>query len=226
METVLDDIARGDEEPGRRADRVLLRLGPARRPAAPGHRAGRHRRQGAGHLPGARRPTAPRRGIVPAGRQATAPTSSAPTTVPGRGSAPTSPTTCRPTSSRSRRRRSCWPTRPARRSTSACTRRPACRSSPRTVASAPTSPRSSPRTRPRAPKAAHRLAVQVDVPRHRHPRRRGEADLAAAHRRRGRGRRGDHRAERPLRAVPQEGHRLALAAPARTRSSASPSRRR
>ena len=59
--------------------------------------------------------------------------------------------------------------------------------------------------------AAHRVAVQVDVARHGHARRRGEAAVAAArgrHRRRGRR---DHRAERPLRALPEEGHRLALA---------------
>ena len=56
--------------------------------------------------------------------------------------------------------------------------------------------------------AAHRVAVQVDDDRHHLPRRRGQAAEPAARRRpRRRGRR-DHRAERPVRAVPQEGHRL------------------
>ena len=48
---------------------------------------------------------------------------------------------------RSRRPRSCWPTRPVRRSRSARTRRPGCRSWRRTAATAPTSPRCCPRTR-------------------------------------------------------------------------------
>ena len=57
-------------------------------------------------------------------------------------------------------------------------------------------------------------------------RRRGEAAVAAAGGRdRRRGRR-DHGAERPLRAVPEEGHRLALARPPRSSSSRSPSTRR
>ncbi len=58
---------------------------------------------------------------------------------------------------------------------------------------------------------AYRVAVQVDDPRHDHPRRRRQAALAPAGGRRRRGRRGDHRAERSVRAVPEEGHRLPLA---------------
>ena len=85
-----------------------------------------------------------------------------------------------------RRPRSCWPTRPARRSSSAPTRTPGCGSWPRTAASVPTSPRSSPEDAPKSAKAAHRLALQVDVARHRHPGRRGEAAVAAAGGRRGR----------------------------------------
>ena len=56
--------------------------------------------------------------------------------------------------------------------------------------------------------AAHRLALQVDDARHHHDRRRRQAAVAAARGRHRRGRRGDHRPERPLRALPQEGHRL------------------
>ena len=71
--------------------------------------------------------------------------------------------------------------------------------------------RGSPRGRPGQAEAAHRFAVQVDVPRHGHPGRRAQADEPAT-----RGRRrpgvegGDHGAERPLRAVPEEGQRLPL----------------
>ena len=58
---------------------------------------------------------------------------------------------------------------------------------------------------------ADRVAVQVDVARHHHPRAGADpADAAARGRRRPGVRRGDHRAERSLRAVPEEGHRLAL----------------
>ena len=65
--------------------------------------------------------------------------------------------------------------------------------------------------------AAHRLAVHVDVARHGHARRRGEAAVAAAGgRHRPRVGRRDHRAERSLRAVPEEGHRLAVARPPRS----------
>ena len=65
---------------------------------------------------------------------------------------------------------------------------------------------------PKTREAAHRVAAQDDVARHRDPRRRAAAAQPAAGRRRRPGRRrGDHRAERPLRAVPQEGHRLAVA---------------
>ncbi len=52
------------------------------------------------------------------------------------------------------------------------------------------------------------------------------AVAAAAGRHRPGERRGDHRAERPLRAVPEEGHRLALADRARSSCSRSPSTRR
>ena len=74
--------------------------------------------------------------------------------------------------------------------------------------------------------SAHRLAVQGDEPRDRDPGRRHQAAHPAARRRRRRGRRRDHRAERPLRAVPQEGHRLAVARPPRSSCSRSPSTRR
>ena len=67
-----------------------------------------------------------------------------------------------------------------------------------------------PEDAPKTGEAAHGLAVQVDGARHRDPRRRAEADVAAARRRQGRRRRRDHRAERPLRPLPEEGHRLAL----------------
>jgi DNA topoisomerase-1 len=64
----------------------------------------------------------------------------------------------------------------------------------------------------RQAQAAHGVAVQGHGPRHDRPRRRPAAAQPPARRRRGcRGRR-DHRAERPLRALPQEGDRLALAA--------------
>ena len=56
--------------------------------------------------------------------------------------------------------------------------------------------------------------------------RRPQADVAAARRRQGRRGRGDHRAERALRAVPEEGHGLALPRRPRTSSSRSPSTRR
>nr|WP_284288512.1 topoisomerase C-terminal repeat-containing protein [Angustibacter aerolatus] len=60
--------------------------------------------------------------------------------------------------------------------------------------------------------AAHRQPVQGHVARVGHPRRRAAAALAAPRgRRRPADRRRDHRPERPLRPVPQEGHRLALA---------------
>ena len=51
------------------------------------------------------------------------------------------------------------------------------------------------------------VALLVDGPRHRHARRGAAAPLAAARRRRRRRRRRDHRPERPVRALPQEGHR-------------------
>ena len=68
-----------------------------------------------------------------------------------------------------------------------------------------------PEDAPKSKKAAHLVAVQDDDHRHDQPR----AGAAAAHpaargRRRPRVGRRDHRAERPLRPVPQEGHRLAL----------------
>ena len=71
--------------------------------------------------------------------------------------------------------------------------------------------RAAARGRPQEGQAAHRLAVQGHVAGDDRPRAGGQAALAAARgRRRRRGRR-DHRAERPLRALPEEGHRLALA---------------
>ena len=64
---------------------------------------------------------------------------------------------------------------------------------------------------PKTAQAAHRLAVQVDVPGDGDPRRRGEAAVApTSSRDRRRGRR-DHRPERSLRPLPEEGHRLPLA---------------
>ena len=75
--------------------------------------------------------------------------------------------------------------------------------------------------------AAHRVAVQGHEPRHGHARgRAAAADAAARRRHRPRRRRRDHRAERPLRPVPEEGHRLALARAARSSCSRSPSTRR
>ena len=60
--------------------------------------------------------------------------------------------------------------------------------------------------------AAHRVALQVDVGRHGRPRDRAAPARPAAH---GRHRpgvgRADHRAERPVRSLPEEGHRLAHA---------------
>ena len=75
--------------------------------------------------------------------------------------------------------------------------------------------------------AADRVAVQVHVAGHRRPAHRAEAALAAqgGRRRPGRRRR-DHRAERPVRAVPEEGHRLPVADRARRRCSPSPWTRR
>ena len=61
--------------------------------------------------------------------------------------------------------------------------------------------------------AADRVAAEVDGTGQHRPRRRDEAAVAAAGGRQGPGdRRGDHRAERALRAVPEEGHGLAVAA--------------
>ena len=74
--------------------------------------------------------------------------------------------------------------------------------------------------------APHRLAVRVDVARHGLARRRREAAVAAARGRHRCRRRRDHRAERPLRAVPEEGHRLAVADSRRASCSRSPSTRR
>ena len=71
--------------------------------------------------------------------------------------------------------------------------------------------RAAARRRPQVRQAAHRLALQVDDPRHGEPRAGGPAARPAAHRRHRRRRHRDHRAERSLRALPQEGHRLALA---------------
>ena len=74
--------------------------------------------------------------------------------------------------------------------------------------------------------AAHRVALQVDDARHDQPRRRRQAVVAAARGRHRRRRRGDHRAERPLRAVPEEGHRLAHHRLGGAAAHASPSTRR
>ena len=75
--------------------------------------------------------------------------------------------------------------------------------------------------------AARRLALQDDGARDGHARGGGAAALAAAHaRRRPGGRRGDHGAERPLRPVREEGHRVALARGARSSCSRSRSRTR
>ncbi len=65
---------------------------------------------------------------------------------------------------------------------------------------------------PEGGQAAHRVAVQIDVVGHRRPAHRPAAALAASGgRRRSRRRGADHRAERPVRALPQEGHRLTVA---------------
>ncbi len=63
---------------------------------------------------------------------------------------------------------------------------------------------------PRSAQAADRLAVQVDGPRQRHAGRRDAAAHPAAHARRARRRAGD-RAERPVRAVREEGRREPVA---------------
>ena len=113
---------------------------------AAGQRARRHRRQGAGDLPDRRR----RQRHRAAGRQATAPTSRARTTT-GKpaGKRANVPEDLPPDElTLGEGARSCSPTRPARRSSSACTPRPGCRWWPRTAASAPTSPSCCPRTRP------------------------------------------------------------------------------
>ena len=65
MEDVLDEIAAGDVRPQQRAGRVLLRLGRHHRAAHAGHRARRHRRQGARDVPGRR----PRQRDRAAGRE-------------------------------------------------------------------------------------------------------------------------------------------------------------
>lgn len=62
----------------------------------------------------------------------------------------------------------------------------------------------------RRPQAAHGFAVQVDVARHDHARRRAEAAVPAAHAGRA-GRRAGDRAERPVRSLHQEGHRQPVA---------------
>jgi DNA topoisomerase I len=65
----------------------------------------------------------------------------------------------------------------------------------------------------RRPQAAHGVAAQVDVPADGDAGRRAPAAQPAARGRHRPGvRRGDHRAERPVRALPEEGHRLAHAA--------------
>ena len=67
--------------------------------------------------------------------------------------------------------------------------------------------------RPQERQAADRVAVQDHERRHGHDRRGGTAAVAAAHgRRRPRRRCRDHGPERPVRPLPEEGHRLALAA--------------
>ncbi len=128
-------------------------------------------------------------------------------------SAPTSPRTSRRTSSASSTPRNCSPSRAATSSWAPTPSR-ATRSSPATAATARTSPRCSrghPEDREERRQAAYGLAVQVDDPGHGDARRRPQADVAAARRRQGRRGRGDHRAERALRAVPEEGHGLPLA---------------
>ncbi len=79
---------------------------------------------------------------------------------------------------------------------------------------------------PEERQAAHGFAVQGHEPRHRHPGGGAAAAVAAAH---GRGRpcrrRRDHGAERPVRPVPQEGHRLALDRARGPAASRSPSTR-
>ena len=116
-----------------------------------GHRARRHRRPGARDVPD-RRPGLRHR---PAGR----PLRALPR-GPRRRGQPRGQAGQRargPAARRAHAREgaaSCSPTRPARRSSSARTRRPGCRSWRRTAASGPTSPRCCPRTRPRAPSRA------------------------------------------------------------------------
>ena len=83
-----------------------------------------------------------------------------------------------------------------------------------------------PEDAPQVGQAAHGLAVQVDVARHDQPGRRAPAvDAAAGGRHRRRGCR-DHGAERSLRPLPEEGHRLPFADLGGAAARRSPSTRR
>ena len=176
MEDVLDEIAGG------RKDRVTelaeFYFGSERVAGA----ARRWSPSSATSTPASwRRSRSATRAASTCGSAATAPTSRAPTTRATRpASAPTCPTTCRPTSSRSRRPRSCSPTRPARRSSSARTPRPGCAVVAKNGRYGPYVTEVLPEDAPEERQAAHRLAVQVDVAGHDHPRRRAEAAVPAA----------------------------------------------
>ena len=133
---------RRPEGPQHRAGGVLLRHRRRRGPEEAGHRARRDRRPRAGDVPG-RADAASTCGSARYGPYVEAPA----TTAHRRQARQRARRPAARRADRWRRRRSCWPTRPARRPSSARTRRPGNRSSPRTAATAPTSPRCSPRTR-------------------------------------------------------------------------------
>ena len=224
MEDVLDEIAAGRKDRVTELARVLLRLRPGRRACTPlvtglgdidarelatfpvGDAGQRHQPAGRPLRP---LPRGPRRRGQPgrqAGQRARGPAARRADPREGQGAV----------------------RQPGRRGDRARRRtpRPGCRSWRRTAASAPTSPRCCPRTRPSAPsRAPARCSSRCRWTRSPSTTRssccRCRAWSAPTP-----SRRGDHRAERPLRAVPQEGHRLPVARPPRTSCSRSPSTRR
>ena len=207
MEDVLDEIAGGRKDRATELGEFYYGEGDVVGPQDARHRPRRDRRQGDRDLPDrhaeddqpARRPLRPvRRGPPPedgdgepvAGQRARRPAAGRADRRQGQGAA------------RQPGRRRAGRRQPPRH-------RPADRREERPLR--PLRHRAAARRRAQERQAAHRLALLVDDPRHGHPRAGGQAARPAARRRHRRGRHRDHRAERPLRALPEEGHRLALA---------------
>ena len=208
MEDVLDEIANGQRDRATELGEFYYGVRRRRRPQDARHRPRRHRRQGDGDLPDRhargrdqppRRPLRPvRRGAGARGRRR----------CPDPGQRPR-----RPPARRAHRGQGQGAAgQPGRRG--AGRRQPPRHRPPDRGQERPLRPlrhRAAARGRAQERQAAHRLALQVDDPRHRLARGGGQAARPAPRRRHRRGRHRDHRAERSLRALPQEGHRLALA---------------